>query len=198
MVGFYDLPTATRLLLYGFFTGALYQFLSASLILDPLWAGRLFPLLPTLIVSLSLSLLTMFLLTRESVRRLNGQPTAGWTFGLGIGPMLVVLLVYRLITTTGAGFAVSGSDGRPFLLVSLSQPWCHGPWPSSGRGKVGMHFKADVSNPHSRRCSCIPPFSSSSHSGSHIQSHCSGFQPSLCGGRDKRTPYGSHLVFHHA
>ena len=35
MVGFYDLPTATRLLLYGFFTGALYQFLSASLILDP-------------------------------------------------------------------------------------------------------------------------------------------------------------------
>ena len=126
MVGFYDLPTATRLLLYGFFTGALYQFLSASLILDPLWAGRLFPLLPTLIVSLSLSLLTMFLLTRESVRRLNGQPTAGWTFGLGIGPMLVVLLVYRLITTTGAGFVVSGFGWQTLLVgfaLAAMVPW---------------------------------------------------------------------------
>ena len=126
MVGFYDLPTATRLLLYGFFTGALYQFLSSTLILDPLWSGRLFPLIPTLLLSLCLSLLTMFLLTRESVRRLNGQPTAGWTFGLGIGPMLVVLLVYRLITTTGAGFVVSGFGWKTLLLgiiLAAMVPW---------------------------------------------------------------------------
>ncbi|MDP6845313.1 MAG: hypothetical protein QF722_07190, partial [Candidatus Thalassarchaeaceae archaeon] len=86
MVGFYDLPTATRLLLYGFFAGAIFQFLSSTLVLDPLWLGQ--PIIPTifasLVLSLSLSLLTMFMLTREGVRRLKGQPTAGWTFGLGI------------------------------------------------------------------------------------------------------------------
>ena len=97
MVGFYDLPTATRLLLYGFFVGAVYQAAASSLVLDPLWTNLGFPLLELLLLSLTLSLLTMFLLTREGVRQLNGQPTAGWTFGLGLGSMLVVLLIYRLI-----------------------------------------------------------------------------------------------------
>ena len=128
MVGFYDLPTATRLLLYGFFAGALYQYLSASLVLDPLWRGSLFPLVPTLLLSLCLSMLTMFLLTREGVRRLNGQPTAGWTFGLGIGPMLVVLLIYRMITTTDTqfGFLVTGFGWQTLLMgvfLAAIVPW---------------------------------------------------------------------------
>ena len=120
MVGFYDLPTATRLLLYGFFVGAVYQAASSSLVLDPLWTNLGFPLLELLLLSLSLSLLTMFLLTREGVRQLNGQPTAGWTFGLGLGSMLVVLLIYRLISTTyaGVGFIVTGF-GIPTLVFGV-------------------------------------------------------------------------------
>ena len=118
MIGFYDLPTATRLLLYGFFSGALYQFLSSSLVLDPIWSGTGLPIVESLLLTFSFSLLTMFLLTRQSVRVLNGQPTAGWTFGLGAGSMLVVLLIYRLITTTGAGFLTSGF-GAPSMLFGL-------------------------------------------------------------------------------
>ena len=128
MVGFYDLPTATRLLLYGFFVGAVYQAASSSLVLDPLWTNLGFPLLELLLLSLCLSLLTMFLLTREGVRQLNGQPTAGWTFGLGLGSMLVVLLIYRLISTTyaGVGFIVTGF-GIPTLffgvVLAALVPW---------------------------------------------------------------------------
>jgi len=47
MVGFYDLPTATRLLLYGFFVGAIYQSAASTLVLDPLWLGGT-PLIPLL------------------------------------------------------------------------------------------------------------------------------------------------------
>ncbi len=126
MIGFYDLPTATRLLLYGFFVGALYQFLAASIVLDPIWAGTGLPIVEGFLLSLSFSLLTMFLLTRQGVRQLNGQPTAGWTFGLGVGSMLVVLLIYRLVTTTGAGFLTSGF-GIPSLffgvVLATIVPW---------------------------------------------------------------------------
>ncbi len=120
MVGFYDLPTATRLLLYGFFTGAVYQAAASGMVLDSLWTGVAFPLLPLLLLSLLLSLLTMFMLTRESVRRLNGQPTAGWTFGLGIGSMLVVLLIYRLFSTKDEqiGFITTGF-GLPSIFFAL-------------------------------------------------------------------------------
>jgi len=120
MVGFYDLPTATRLLLYGFFTGAVYQAAASGMVLDSLWTGVAFPLLPLLLLSLLISLLTMFMLTRESVRRLNGQPTAGWTFGLGIGSMLVVLLIYRLFSTKDEqiGFITTGF-GLPSLFFGL-------------------------------------------------------------------------------
>ena len=120
MVGFYDLPTAPRLLLYGFFTGAVYQAAASGMVLDSLWTGVAFPLLPLLLLSLLLSLLTMFMLTRESVRRLNGQPTAGWTYGLGIGSMLVVLLIYRLFSTKDEqiGFITTGF-GLPSLFFGL-------------------------------------------------------------------------------
>ncbi|MBJ03788.1 MAG: hypothetical protein CMB65_03740 [Euryarchaeota archaeon] len=118
MIGFYDLPTATRLLLYGFFGGALYQFFASSMVLDPIWTGTGLPIIEGLLLTLSFSLLTMFLLTRQGVRQLNGQPTAGWTFGLGAGSMLVVLLIYRLITTTGAGFLTSGF-GFPSLFFGI-------------------------------------------------------------------------------
>jgi hypothetical protein len=130
MVGFYDLPTATRLLLYGFFAGAIFQFLSSTLVLDPLWLGQ--PIIPTifasLVLSLSLSLLTMFMLTREGVRRLKGQPTAGWTFGLGIGSMLVVRFIYRLFESTddSVGFFVSGFGWQTLLfggLIAGIVPW---------------------------------------------------------------------------
>ena len=130
MVGFYDLPTATRLLLYGFFAGAIYQTLCSILVLDPLWLGT--PFIPTLfsalLLSLTLSLLTMFMLTREGVRRLKGQPTAGWTFGLSIGSMLVVRLIYRLFeaTSEGVGFIVSGFGWQSLLfgfLLAAIVPW---------------------------------------------------------------------------
>jgi len=128
MVGFYDLPTATRLLLYGFFVGAVYQAAASSLVLDPLWTNLGFPLLELLLLSLTLSLLTMFMLTREGVRQLNGQPTAGWTFGLGSGSMLVVLLIYRLISTThsGVGFIVTGFNPPSLLFGGVLAglvPW---------------------------------------------------------------------------
>lgn len=130
MIGFYDLPTATRLLLYGFFVGAVYQAAASSLVLDPLWSAERIPLIEILLLSLTLSLLTMFLLTREGVRQLNGQPTAGWTFGLGLGSMLVVLLIYRLISTTYSdgikGFVTVGF-GWPSLLfgglLACIVPW---------------------------------------------------------------------------
>ena len=128
MVGFYDLPTATRLLLYGFFTGAVYQAAASEMVLDSLWVGIAFPLLPLLLLSLLLSLLTMFMLTRESVRRLNGQPTAGWTFGLGIGSMLVVLLIYRLFSTKDEqiGFITTGFGLSSLffgLILTSTVPW---------------------------------------------------------------------------
>ncbi|GIS45004.1 MAG: hypothetical protein Ct9H90mP16_20740 [Candidatus Poseidoniales archaeon] len=50
--------------------------------------GTGLPIVEGFLLSLSFSLLTMFLLTRQGVRLLNGQPTAGWTFGLGVGSML--------------------------------------------------------------------------------------------------------------
>ncbi len=126
MIGFYDLPTATRLLLYGFFAGALYQFLASSMVLDPIWSGTGLPIVEGFLLSLSYSLLTMFLLTRQGVRQLNGQPTAGWTFGLGVGSMLVVLLLYRLVTTTGAGFLTSGFQIPTIifgLVLATIVPW---------------------------------------------------------------------------
>ncbi|HJM67368.1 MAG TPA: hypothetical protein QF716_00645 [Candidatus Thalassarchaeaceae archaeon] len=128
MVGFYDLPTATRLLLYGFFTGAVYQAAASNLVLDSLWMGIAFPLVPLLLLALLLSLLTMFLLTRESVRRLNGQPTAGWTFGLGTGSMLAVFLIYRLFSTKDAQFGfITTGFGLPSLffglILSATVPW---------------------------------------------------------------------------
>ena len=128
MVGFYDLPTATRLLLYGFFVGAIYQSASSTLVLDPLWTNVAFPVVPLLLLSLTLSLLTMFLLTREGVRQLNGQPTAGWTFGLGLGSMLVVLLIYRLFSTKQSeiGFLTTGF-GVPSLLFGAVLA-CIVPW----------------------------------------------------------------------
>ena len=128
MVGFYDLPAATRLLLYGFFVGAIYQAAASSLVLDPMWTNVAFPLVPLLLLSLLLSLLTMFLLTRESVRLLNGQPTAGWTFGLGLGSMLVVLLIYRLISTRDAniGFATSGFGITSLVFGAILA--CVVPW----------------------------------------------------------------------
>ncbi|MEE2812166.1 MAG: hypothetical protein VX627_03965 [Candidatus Thermoplasmatota archaeon] len=127
MVGFYDLPTASRLLLYGFFVGALYQFLASSMVLDPLWANDAF-IIGLFIIPLLLSLLTMFFLTREGVRRLNGQPTAGWTFGLGIGSMLVVLLQYRIITTLDPtiGFWVTGFNWQSIIfgfVLAAIVPW---------------------------------------------------------------------------
>jgi hypothetical protein len=128
MVGFYDLPTATRLLLYGFFVGAVYQAAASSLVLDLLWANIGFPLIEMLLLSLTLSLLTMFLLTREGVRQLNGQPTAGWTFGLGLGSMLVVLLIYRLISTRDAeiGFVTMGFGWVSLLFGAVLA--CVVPW----------------------------------------------------------------------
>lgn len=127
MVGFYDLPTASRLLLYGFFVGALYQFLASSMVLDPLWAGDAF-IIGLFLIPLLLSLLTMFFLTREGVRRLNGQPTAGWTLGLGTGSMLVVLLQYRIITTIdpNIGFWVTGFNWQSIifgLVLAAIVPW---------------------------------------------------------------------------
>ncbi|MDP6325190.1 MAG: hypothetical protein QF722_00435 [Candidatus Thalassarchaeaceae archaeon] len=128
MVGFYDLPTATRLLLYGFFVGAIYQSAASSLVLDPLWTNVAFPLGPLLLLSLTLSLLTMFLLTREGVRMLNGQPTAGWTFGLGTGSMLVVLLIYRLISTTSAELVFVTTGFSPYSLIFGAILACLVPW----------------------------------------------------------------------
>ena len=128
MVGFYDLPTATRLLLYGFFTGAIYQVAAGTLILDPLWEARtVFPLFPTLMLCLLLSLLTMFMLTRQGVRQLKGQPTAGWTFGLGTGSMLSVFLIYRLMSTPeGLDFVVRGFNASTVVfgvVLSAIVPW---------------------------------------------------------------------------
>tara|TARA_B110000014_G_C20027489_1_gene533429 strand:+ start:354 stop:1124 length:771 start_codon:yes stop_codon:yes gene_type:complete len=127
MHSFYDLPTATKLLLYGFFAGAVYQFICSTLVLDVLWTGSSFPILSILIVSLTFSLLTMFLLTRASVRRLNGQPTAGWTFGLGTGAMLVVLLVYRLFSTdVNLGLLTTGFGWKSVLfglVLACLVPW---------------------------------------------------------------------------
>ena len=70
----------------------------------------------------------MFMLTRESVRRLNGQPTAGWTFGLGTGSMLVVLLVYRLFSTSGTDneFLTQGFGWKSIvfgLVLATLVPW---------------------------------------------------------------------------
>ncbi|HJM41504.1 MAG TPA: hypothetical protein QF514_04685 [Candidatus Thalassarchaeaceae archaeon] len=127
MVGFYDLPTATRLLLYGFFVGAIYQSAASTLVLDPLWLGGT-PLVPLLLLSLTLSLLTMFLLTRQGVRQLNGQPTAGWTFGLGLGSMLVVLLIYRLISTTSAGVGFVTTGFSLYSLIFGAILACLVPW----------------------------------------------------------------------
>ena len=128
MHSFYDLPTATKLLMYGFFAGAIYQAICSTLVLDVLWSINPFPVVSILLVTLTFSLLTMFLLTRESVRRLNGQPTAGWTFGLGTGSMLVVLLVYRLFSTGGPDneFRTQGFGWESILfglLLAALVPW---------------------------------------------------------------------------
>jgi hypothetical protein len=127
MVGFYDLPTATRLLIYGIVTGAIYQSIASMLVMDPMWQGKPAPLLLLFLVPLFISTLTMFLLTREGVRRLNGQPTAGWAFGLGLGSMLVVLLMYRIFTADPSlGFWLTGFNPATLLLgaaLSAVVPW---------------------------------------------------------------------------
>jgi len=96
MVGFYDLPSATKALIYGLIIGGLYQMLVTELVMYPLWTGSFPPLIPLFLVPLSLSLAVMLLLTRLSIRQLKSQPTAGWAFGLGIGSMLVVRLAFQI------------------------------------------------------------------------------------------------------
>jgi hypothetical protein len=105
-----------------------YQAICSTLVLDVIWTLNPLPFVSILLVSLVFSLLTMFLLTRESVRRLNGQPTAGWTFGLGTGAMLVVLLVYRLFSTSGPNneFRTQGFGWESILfglVLSTLVPW---------------------------------------------------------------------------
>jgi hypothetical protein len=127
MIGFYDLPAATRLLLFGFFFGVLYGFFAVALVMHPMWQGILLPLVPLLMVALGISLATMFLLTREGVRRLNGQPTAGWTFGLGMGSMLVVRLIYEVFAfPDDIGHWIYGFNAASIALalgLVLTVPW---------------------------------------------------------------------------
>jgi hypothetical protein len=127
MIGFYDLPAATRLLLFGFFFGVLYGFFAIALVMHPMWQGTLLPLVPLLMVALGISLATMFLLTREGVRRLNGQPTAGWTFGLGMGSMLVVRLIYEVFAfPDDLGHWIYGVNAASIALalgLVLTVPW---------------------------------------------------------------------------
>lgn len=127
MVGFYDMPAATRLLLFGFFFGALYQVAAIELVMRPLWTGHLPPVVPALLVGVAISLATMFLLTRESVRRLNGQPTAGWAFGLGLGAMMVGRLLIEMIAfPEGLGNWIRGFTPEVLILgagLAVLVPW---------------------------------------------------------------------------
>jgi hypothetical protein len=126
MVGFYDLPSATKSLLYGMVLGGLYQVMVSQSILRPLWIGTIPSLWLLLLVPLSISLVTMLILTRHSIRQLKGQPTSGWAFGLGLGAMLVVRITFEIFSFPEGVSWIHGFGLSSLLLgfgLALIVPW---------------------------------------------------------------------------
>jgi len=123
MVGFYDLPNATKHLMFGFVIGVISAAFVRTYLIFPFLIDFALPLAAfgiALILGFSQSLLSMLLLTRKSVRVLNAQPTSGWALGLGMGAMETSVLTVTLIEFYGIGLLTIFMAA--FLAVCV--PWC--------------------------------------------------------------------------
>jgi hypothetical protein len=124
MVGFYDLPNATKHLMFGFVIGVISAAFVRTYLIFPFLIDFALPLAAlgiALILGFSQSLLSMLLLTRKSVRVLNAQPTSGWALGLGMGAMETSVLTVTLIEYH-RGFDLITILMAIFLAVCV--PWC--------------------------------------------------------------------------
>jgi len=101
MRGFYDMPSATRNLMFGFVFGALVAYGLELVMYRPAYnlaiTEGLFPadiIFTGFLVGMFTSTISHFLLTRESIKSTISHTTSGWALGLGVGSMIVVRLGY--------------------------------------------------------------------------------------------------------
>jgi len=101
MRGFYDMPSATRNLMFGFVFGALVALGIDQVMYRPAYkiaySEGVFPvdiILTGFLVGMFVSTLSHYLLTRKSVKSTISHTTSGWALGLGVGSMIVVRLGY--------------------------------------------------------------------------------------------------------
>ena len=127
--GFYDIVPAIRLVLYGLVLGSFLAYAIDELIFLPSfvlavegggdyrsWPG----LIITFFVANLASLMTMFLLSRRSVRLNKSAPTSGWAFGLMLGAMISVKLGFQIIRIE-SGFSIGLVATIAILIFYMPQ-----------------------------------------------------------------------------
>ena len=126
MRGFYDMPSATRNLMYGFVFGSIAAYAIDSVLYHPAYNvfinENVFPadlvLLYGLLVGLFVSTTSNFLLTRKGVKSTQSFTTSGWALGLGVGAMIVVRLGYYKFDAAYDFKSIS-----TVVLMAISVPW---------------------------------------------------------------------------
>ena len=126
MRGFYDMPSATRNLMYGFVFGSLVAYGIDSALYRPAFSvfinERVFPadliLIYGFLVGMFVSTISHFLLTRAGVKSTISYTTSGWALGLGVGAMIVVRLGYYKFDA-----AYDFHSIYTVALMAISIPW---------------------------------------------------------------------------
>ena len=129
MGGFYDTGPAMKLMMGGFFLGALIGYFQATFLIYPFLVDFGLSLAAfgvAIVLGFAVSLASMLGVTRQFVRSVRGQPTAGWAMGLGFGAMEVTRFGY-VIFALPEGYGLVNGFGIPSLLVlallGLFLPW---------------------------------------------------------------------------
>jgi hypothetical protein len=127
--GFYDIAPAIRLVLYGLVLGSFLAYAIDTFIFLPSFilargGGGDYRSWPVLIITFFVaniaSLVTMFLLSRRSVRLNKSAPTSGWAFGLMLGAMISVKLGFQIIRIE-SGFSIGLVATIAILIFYMPQ-----------------------------------------------------------------------------
>jgi hypothetical protein len=118
--GFYDLNTAWSMMFWGILFGGFYGSLGDKFLLSP-YILQEQTSISNLIICLLLAVVTHLMLRREKVRKTGSQPTTGWAFGLAVGGMLGMMIIYRIIETNELTLTTVAT----ITLVALISPRSH-------------------------------------------------------------------------
>ena len=120
--GFYDLTTAWSMMFWGILVGGLYGSLGDLFLLTVYIEGKFLPY-SNLIICLGISVAVHLFLRRKKVRRTGSQPTTGWAFGLAVGGMISLFLIFRLLQVYQDNIGIELIV--TIILVALISPRAH-------------------------------------------------------------------------